>query len=179
MILKDSDLISRVLARDDHYAFSQLVKKYQSPVRRFLQRMLSGKQEIADELAQDTFTLAYRKLHTFQGTSKFSTWLFAIARNQFLQHIRKKKLEFDWEEEQSETESQAPDTKLDIEAAFQELRPIEKAVISLSYSQDLSHGDVANILEIPLGSVKTHLLRGKEKLRTTLTGYEKTQERML
>jgi len=179
MIVNDSDLISRVLAYDDHYAFSQLVKKYQSSVRKFLQRMLSGKREIADELAQETFTQAFRKLHTFQGTAKFSSWLFAIARNQFLQHIRKKKAEFDWEDEFSESAPQAADTKLDLEVAFRELRPIEKAVITLSYSQDLSHGDVASILEIPLGSVKTHLLRGKEKLKSTLSGYELKQGRPL
>lgn len=188
MIVNDSDLISRVLAFDDHYAFSQLVKKYQSPVRRFLQRMLGGKNEIADELAQEVFTNAYRKLNTFQAQSKFSTWLFAISRNQFLQYVRKNKLEFNWDHVDSQelaedagepTHHQTADTKLDLEGAMNHLRPIEKAVISLNYSQDLSHGDIADILEIPIGSVKTHLLRGKDKLKVALTDYQSKPERTL
>lgn len=172
MIINDSELISRVLAYDDHYAYSQLVKKYQSPIRVFLRRLIDDKQEIADELAQETFILAYRKLNTFQGKALFSSWLFAIAKNQFLQYIRKNKRDFSWEEFPEEGVSQKTDTKLDLETAIRELRPIERAVMTLSYSQDLAHQDVANILEIPLGSVKTHLLRGKEKLKIALSGYE-------
>ncbi|MCR9204014.1 MAG: sigma-70 family RNA polymerase sigma factor [Halobacteriovoraceae bacterium] len=172
MIINDSELISRVLAYDDHYAYSQLVKKYQSPIRFFLRRLIGDKQEIADELAQETFMLAYRKLKTFQGKAQFSSWLFSIAKNQFLQYIRKNKRDFSWEEVPETGVSQETDSKLDLESAIKELRPIERAVMTLSYSQDLAHQDVANILEIPLGSVKTHLLRGKEKLKIALSGYE-------
>lgn len=75
MIIEDSELISRVLAHDDQYAFSQLVKKYQSQIRLFLRRLIEDQPEVADELAQETFLLAYRKLKTFQGRSQFSTWL--------------------------------------------------------------------------------------------------------
>lgn len=179
MIINDSELISRVLAYDDHYAYSQLVKKYQSPIRFFLRRLIDDKQEIADELAQETFMLAYRKLDSFQGKAQFSSWLFAIAKNQFLQYIRKNKRNFDWDEDPEENSALTMDTKLDLEDAMKELRPIEKAVITLSYSKDLSHGDVADILEIPLGSVKTHLLRGKEKLKIALTGYEENTQRLV
>lgn len=167
MIIKDSELISRVLAYDDHYAFSQLIKKYQSPIRLFLRRLIDDKEEIADELAQETFLLAYRKLKTFQGRSQFSTWLYAIAKTQFLQYIRKNHRNFQWENisEQTEQADHMMDDRFDLEKAIKVLRPIERAVLTLSYAKDLSHGDVANILEIPIGSVKTHLLRGKDKLR--------------
>lgn len=167
MIIKDSELISRVLAYDDHYAFSQLIKKYQSPIRLFLRRLIDDKQEIADELAQETFLIAYRKLKTFQGRSQFSTWLYAIAKTQFLQYIRKNHRQFQWEEidVQSENSEQRQEDRFDLEKAIKVLRPIERAVLTLSYAKDLSHSDVASILEIPIGSVKTHLLRGKDKLR--------------
>ncbi len=171
MIVNDSELISRVLAYDDHYAYSQLVKKYQSPVRFFLRRLINDKVEIADELAQETFILAYKKIDTFQGKSQFSSWLFAIAKNQFLQYIRKNKREFSWEETNEKSTNPESDTKIDLEEAIKMLRPIEIAVITLSFSQDLSHGDIAEVLEIPLGSVKTHLLRGKDKLKSILSGY--------
>lgn len=138
---------------------------------------MNDKREIADELAQETFMQAYRKIESFQGNAQFSTWLFAIAKNQFLQYVRKNKAGFSWEGEDQVHVTNHNDTKIDLEDAIGRLRPIERAVITLSYAQDLSHGDVAEILDIPLGSVKTHLLRGKEKIKSHLNGYNEVTER--
>ena len=170
MILSDSDLISRVLARDDRYAFSQLVRKYQSPVRLFLRRLLKGNLEIAEDLSQETFLTAYKKLGTFQGRASFSSWLFAIARNSFLMHIRGKKIEFAWDVQDEEAEYKSTsDTKLDLEAAISQLKPIERAAISMCYCEELTHPEVAEILEIPLGTLKTHVNRGRDKLKAILS----------
>ena len=94
MIISDQELVARAKAHDDHYAFSQLVKKYQSPLRLFLRRLLNGDEVRADDVAQETFLLAYRKLDKFEGRSSFATWLFAIGRNQFLMFMRKKRVDF-------------------------------------------------------------------------------------
>lgn len=138
---------------------------------------MNEKHEIADELAQETFMQAYRKIESFQGNAQFSTWLFAIAKNQFLQFVRKNKSRFSWDDENHVHEMNHKDTKIDIEEAISRLRPIERAVITLSYAKDLSHGDVAEILDIPLGSVKTYLLRGKEKIKSHLNGYNEVTDR--
>jgi RNA polymerase sigma factor (sigma-70 family) len=79
----DADLIARVLTREDHNAFGELVRRYQSPVRAFLTRMTRGDAHRADDLAQETFLKAWHKLHTYRGSSRFSTWLFGVAYNEF------------------------------------------------------------------------------------------------
>ena len=83
MSFTDADLIARVLSREDHHAFGELVRRYQSPVRAFLARMARGDAHLADDLAQETFLKAWRKLHTYRGSARFSTWLFGIAFNEF------------------------------------------------------------------------------------------------
>src|SRR5882672_1336531 len=83
MSLTDADLIARVLAREDQHAFGELVRRYQSPVRGFLARLARGDAHLADDLAQETFLKAWRKLHTYRGSARFSTWLFGIAYNEF------------------------------------------------------------------------------------------------
>jgi RNA polymerase sigma factor (sigma-70 family) len=172
MIIEDSELISRVLAYDDQYAFSQIVKKYQSPIRLFLRRLIDERTEIADELAQETFLIAYRKLKTFQGRSQFSTWLYVIAKNQFLQYVRKQKRVIDWHNEEEEFQEIEYNNRIDLETAISKLTAPQRAVITLSYAEGLSQQDVAQILDIPLGTVKTHLLRGKDQLKKILNDYK-------
>lgn len=172
MLLDDAELISRVLAYDDHYAFSQLVRKYQSQLRLFLRRLLKNNYEIADELAQETFIIAYKKLQSFQHRSSFMSWLYAISKNLFLQHIRRTKTQFSWEEEDSiEISGQNIDLKVDLEKAMCILRPIERAAITMCHCQDLTHEEVSDILDIPLGTLKTHINRGKKKLQNHLFEY--------
>ena len=91
MSFTDTDLIARVLASDDHNAFAELVRRYQSPVRAFLTRMTRGDSHLADDLAQDTFLKAWQKLRTYRGGAKFSTWLFGIAINEFRGAARRRK----------------------------------------------------------------------------------------
>lgn len=177
MILNDKELVTRVQAYDDHYAFSQLVKKYQSPLRLFLRRLLNGDEARADDLAQETFLLAYRKLERFEGRSSFATWLFAIGKNQFLQQMRKSKQNFSWEEDSSQEMmdggfEDSKSNRMDLEEAMKVLRPIERAVITMCYFEDLTHEDVSQIMELPLGSLKTHIKRGKEKLQKALQGHQ-------
>src|ERR1051326_708732 len=85
----DGDLIARVLEADDPNAFAELVRRYQSPVRVFLRRMTRGDEALADDLAQETFIRAWRKLESYRNESRFSTWLFGIAVNEFRGRARR------------------------------------------------------------------------------------------
>ena len=89
--MTDADLIARVLTREDQHAFAELVRRYQSPVRAFLARLTRGDAHLADDLAQETFLKAWRKLHTYRGSARFSTWLFGIAFNEFRTVARQRK----------------------------------------------------------------------------------------
>src|SRR5512144_514634 len=89
----DASLIARALVADDRHAFAELVKRHQSAVRATLRRLTAGNHALADDLAQETFMLAYRNLKSFRQEAQFSTWLFRIATNAFLADARKRKEE--------------------------------------------------------------------------------------
>src|SRR5213594_404523 len=89
--LTDAQLIARVVVDDDRNAFSELVRRHQSAVRTTLRRLTAGNHALADDLAQETFLLAYRNLKSFRQEAKFSTWLYRIAYNAFLADLRKTK----------------------------------------------------------------------------------------
>src|SRR5438105_12580428 len=87
--VSDAQLIARVLVKDDRHAFGELVRRHQSAVRACLRKLTAGNAALADDLAQETFLLAYRNLKSFRQEAKFSTWLYRIAYNVFLGDARK------------------------------------------------------------------------------------------
>src|SRR5207245_3324803 len=89
--VSDAQLIARVLVQDDRHAFGELVRRHQSAVRACLRKLTTGNHALADDLAQETFLLAYRNLKSFRQEAKFSTWLYRIAYNAFLADLRKTK----------------------------------------------------------------------------------------
>lgn len=80
----DAALVARVIADDDRNAFELLVRRHQSPLRNFLRQLTAFDVERADDLAQETLIKVYRSIHTFQGTAKFTSWLYQIAYHTFL-----------------------------------------------------------------------------------------------
>lgn len=185
-VVPDAQLIARVLVNDDRHAFSELVRRHQSAVRATLRRLTAGNHALADDLAQETFLLAYRNLASFRQEARFSTWLYRIATNVFLADARKRKEELlgDAEETLAEDdESQRHDPagvaepdraaslKLDLERALAVLSEGERAAIVQCYHNDLSHEEAAYVLGCPVGTVKTHILRAKQKLRDRLAAW--------
>ena len=175
MSFSDADLIARVLAHEDSHAFAELVRRYQSPVRAFLLRMTRGDAHLADDLAQETFLKAWRKLSTFRGTAKFSTWLFGVACNEIRGAARKRK-ELSLEEMDAprpEATSPAASTgshlRLDLTEALKVLSSNERAAVLLCCQNGLSHEEAAQVLDCPLGTLKTNVLRGREKLKRQLS----------
>ena len=89
----DASLIARARVADDRHAFAELVKRHQSAVRATLRKLTAGNHALADDLAQETFVLAWRNLKSFRQEAKFSTWLYRIATNCWLADARKRKEE--------------------------------------------------------------------------------------
>lgn len=174
MSFTDTDLIARVLSHEDGNAFGELVRRYQSPVRAFLTRMTRGDSHLADDLAQETFLKAWKKISSYRGGARFSTWLFGIAINEFRSAARSRKefIAHDFSEEASEAEMAATDShtrlRLDLTEALKRISSEERAAILLCYQNGLSHEEAAEVLACPLGTVKTNILRGKEKLKRHL-----------
>jgi RNA polymerase sigma factor (sigma-70 family) len=174
----DGSLVARVLADDDRNAFATLVNRHQSAVRGLLRRLAGGDAALADDLAQETFVRVYRGLRGFRGGARIGTWLHKIAYNVFLNHVARR-----GEERRQSVPGQAaagmpPDglgaaaeaavLRTDVERAMISLRPAEAAALTLSYVQHLSHEEIGDVLGCPVGTVKTHIARGKERLRGLL-----------
>lgn len=172
---EDSELLLRIIAADDREAFAALVKKYQSPLRTFFRKVCGGDQELANDLAQETFLKAYRGIRSYNGQSQLLTWFYAIAKNVFYEHLRRNE-KFEELSENNSDSSLLQDSHLDIAKCMLQLSAEERMVLTLSYTEGLSQTEVASVLEMPLGTVKTHVLRAKEKLKVLLQPY---QERSL
>lgn len=171
----DQALVARVLLGNDQRAFEQLVRRHQGMVRAQLRRLLHGDEAAADDMAQETFVLAWRKLDQFRGEAKFSTWLYRIAYSCFLQAIRRQSLpanEVDDDTlEQVAARPHAVDLQLDIGRAMQRLSAAEQTVLLHCVQLGLSHDEAAYVLAMPLGTVKTHATRGKAKLKVLLAAW--------
>ena len=187
--LTDAQLIARVVVHDDRNAFSELVRRHQSAVRTTLRRLTAGNHALADDLAQETFMLAYRNLKSFRQEAQFSTWLYRIATNAFLADARKRKEELlgDRDQDLAADDDEAGDRpgegassdhargaslRIDMDRALGVLSEAERAAIVQCYHNDLSHEEAAVVLDCPIGTVKTHILRAKAKLKTRLAAWE-------
>ena len=155
--------------------------RHQSRVRTLLRRLTKGDAALADDLAQETFVLAWRNLKAFRFEARFSTWIYRIAFNAWQSEARKKReVLMDLDDEAPPPDSGAYDempdvaARVDLERAMATLSDGERAAIAACYYADLSHEEAAAALGIPLGTVKTHILRAKAKLKARLATPEKS-----
>jgi len=171
--LADADLVARVIVDDDQHAFGQLVRRHQSGVRGLLRQLTRRDIALADDLAQEAFLRAYKHIRSFRGEAKFSTWLYRIAYNCFREEARRRKelVGIDEAQWQSELDPQTTDPGLrhDLMHALSLLPLHQRTAVLLCCQNGLSHEEAARVLEIPLGTVKTNVLRGREKLKRALT----------
>jgi RNA polymerase sigma-70 factor (ECF subfamily) len=173
-------LVSQVVLFNHKKSFDKLVKKYQSQIRRFFLNMTLGDKELSDDLSQETFIKAYLKIGSFKGTARFSTWLFRIAYNIFYDYARSKKSNtFVYEDinellKNNMDHSRDLNRQIDVTEALKILRYEERIAIVLSYMEEHSHKRIAQIMNCPVGTVKSHILRGKDKLYKYFknSGYE-------
>ena len=188
--LSDAQLIARAQVKDDRHAFAELVRRHQSTVRTCLRKLTAGNHALADDLAQETFILAWHNLRSFRQEARFSTWLYRIATNRWLADARKRKEELlgDRADDLPDDETggvvpgdamgsdpaRATILKLDLERAMRALSEGERAAIVQCYHNDLTHEEAAYVLDLPVGTVKTHVLRGKQKLKAALAAWGST-----
>ena len=184
-VLGDIALVTQVAVFQNKKAFDQLVRKYQSPVRRFFLNQTLGDEMLSDDLAQETFIKAYVNITKFRGTSNFSTWLMRIAYNVFYDEMRKKRnVECGMLNENIQAADIPHSTlhtphsstlKMDIYAALALLKPGERECITLQLIDGYPVDEISKITGIPANTVKSHLHRGKEKMANYLrqNGYDR------
>ena len=175
--LTDISLVAQVAISGNRRAFDELVRRYQSPVRRFFLHQTLGDSQLSDDLAQDTFLKAYTNIASFRGLASFQTWIMRIAYNVFYDYTRKRQLAVsDWqlaERQQPTANSQQP-LKMDLYAALALLKPDARTCITLQLIDGYDIAGIAKITGLKEGTVKSHLSRGKEKLANYLrqNGYD-------
>ncbi|PLR75799.1 RNA polymerase sigma factor SigW [Bacillus sp. V3-13] len=171
--------------KGDQNAFGEIVELYKDKVFQLCFRMLGNRHE-AEDIAQEAFIRAYVNISTFKIDRKFSTWLYRIATNLCIDRIRKKKPDYYLDAEVAGTDglnmySQiAADTSLPeddlesmelqetIQGEISKLPEKYRSVIVLKYIEELSLNEISEILDLPLGTVKTRIHRGREALRKQL-----------
>ena len=194
--LNDISLATQVAVFHNRRAFDQLVREYQSPVRRFFLSQTSGNEALSDDLAQDTFLKAYTHISQYRGTSSFLTWLTRIAYNVWYDYTRKMKNERGEPTVDGRRGSQMTNEnggmknveathssflisqsslQLDLYTALTQLKEEERTCITLQLIDGYDIAEIARITQMKEGTVKSHLSRGKEKLATYLrqNGYDR------
>ncbi|MBO1000706.1 MULTISPECIES: RNA polymerase sigma factor SigW [Bacillaceae] len=176
--------INQVL-KGDHNAFGEIVEIYKDKVFQICFRMLGNRQE-AEDLAQEAFVRAYVNIRSFNIQMKFSTWLYRIATNLCIDRLRKKKPDYYLDAEVAGTEGLNMYSQIasDIAKPEEEVESLElqetiqveimklpekyRSVIVLKYIEELSLKEISEILDLPVGTVKTRIHRGREALRKQL-----------
>ena len=168
----EAALIIAAQARDQA-AFGELVKRRQGWARALLRRMCQSHAE-ADDLAQDTFIKAWDRLRDLETPAAFPGWFRRIAVTTFLMAKRRQKAVFEEITDASPLASEestpeaAAGAKLDLERALARLSDAERLCVTLNHGEGLSHSEIVDITGLPLGTVKSHVLRGTDKLRRLL-----------
>lgn len=156
-------------------AYEALVRRHQAVVRGFLRR-LAGDPALADDLAQDVFVASWRKIDSFEGRGTYRSWLCRIAYTTFLQDRRAQAARTRREADLAPVPhgGGGPDAGLDLQRAFALLSHEQRAAVTLCYGEGLSHSEAAEVLGMPLGTLKSHVLRGRERLVALLGAEDST-----
>ncbi len=173
-MISDQELVTRFTSSDDQAAFQKLVERHQCAIRRFLRRLLAGDHGTADDLAQETFLVSYRKLQTLKSSACFGSWLHSIAYRQFLSFTRKHARQRVMAEPplQSIDTRQAVDAEILVPRLMRLVSIEERACLTLAYAAGMSHPEITEITGMPLGTVKSHIQRGKLKLQRWLEEHD-------
>jgi RNA polymerase sigma-70 factor (ECF subfamily) len=183
-VLADHELVRR--CKDgDHAAFAGLIDRYKDRIYWLVTRMIGGPDD--EDLTQEIFLRMYQAIGDFEGRSSFQTWLYRIAHNLCISELRKRgrrgeHLSFEEEGEEKihyllpeprtglETEIERRDVAASVQALMQKLPERYRTVLTLFYVQQLRYEEIAEVMAVPVGTVKTHIHRARLRLRDLVLG---------
>jgi RNA polymerase sigma-70 factor (ECF subfamily) len=181
-ILSDSELVTDAAA-GSHDGFEELVRRYQRPIINYIFRIL-GDQDAALDVSQEVFIKVYNSIDKYSSEYKFSTWLYRIAHNAAIDHLRRnsnniQSLEAEGADGVYEVQLRSPgrdpeqeqernEQIYEIESTIAEMPPAYRELILLRHAGELSYEEMAEVTGLPLGTVKNRLFRAREMLRDML-----------
>lgn len=170
----DDAALARAAQSGSDAAFGRLVARHQAVVRGFLRRMLGGGWAEADDLAQEAFVAAWRALPSLKEPAGLRPWLLGIAWRKAQDRIRSARRgaarDAAWLETRSAPSGVSAEDRMALTDAMAELAPDARACVALCLADGWSHGEAAPALGLPLGTVKSHVARGKARLLAVLGG---------
>ncbi|HEV2862749.1 MAG TPA: sigma-70 family RNA polymerase sigma factor [Pyrinomonadaceae bacterium] len=182
----DCELVTRAIAGREE-SFAELVRRYQRPIAAYVYRMV-GDYDAALDLTQEVFIKVYGSLARYRPEFKFSTWIYRIAHNAAIDHLRRAggaRIEDLCAEGEGgrpferplasaapspEQESERSERRAEIESVVRELPPAYRELIVLRHAHDLSYDEIAEVTGLPLGTVKNRIFRAREAMRSLLVG---------
>ena len=182
--LADGELVTRALAGREE-SFEELVRRYQRPIVAYVYRMI-GDYDLALDQTQEVFIRIYNSLERYRPEFKFSTWIYRIAHNAAIDHLRRsdssrtEDLEVACEGGQTfqkplaskaptpEQESERSERRAEIEEVIRHLPPAYRELIVLRHAHDFSYDEIAEVTGLPLGTVKNRIFRAREAMRAQL-----------
>ena len=192
----DDDILIKVFLQGDQSAFEVLFKKYQKQVARLV-ISIAKRESLVDDIVQEVFLLVYRHLHKFKGQSAFKTWIYRITVNETMRQLNKAKRWQPLPESGPDGLQSMPSLvvydsgptpervlidrqqKIVIREALSTLKPNHQVILTLYYLEDLPVQEIAQILDIPEGSVKSRLYYARDALKKALQSVLSTPERNL
>ncbi len=167
--LGDVDIV-RLCLTNDRQAFAELVRRHGATLRTHLRRM-GAQGADADDMAQEAFMICHEHLQEYRFDGPFAGWLKKIASRRYLKKVRgnaKYLLTDDMSAYEPEAPTDGGFKAHNLDAALGRLRPVERLCVTLNFSGDLSHQEIADELKIPLGTVKSHIRRALDQLKAIL-----------
>jgi RNA polymerase sigma-70 factor (ECF subfamily) len=180
--LADYELVQSAVAGREA-SFEELVRRYQRPIAAYVYRMV-GDYDAALDLTQEVFIKVYNSLSRYRSEFKFSTWIYKIAHNAAIDHLRRhavreqtlsgsvegerREVTIESRRLTPEQESERKERRMEIESVVQLLQASYRELIVLRHSHDLSYDEIAEVTGLPLGTVKNRLFRAREAMRDLL-----------
>ena len=162
----DAALVAAARSGSDA-AFARIVDRYQRPVRQFLRRICRAESD-ADDLAQETFLAAWTRLRLLRDPARLKSWLFGIAwnraRSEARAMARTRRRDDAWQAGQPVNEVPQVDAGMALRQALAALGPEQRAAVALCLGAGFTHAEASEVLAMPLGTVKSHVLRGRARL---------------
>lgn len=183
-LVADGELVSDAIAgRED--SFAELVRRYQRPISSYVYRMVTD-YDAALDVTQEVFIKVYISLRSYRAEFRFSTWIYKIAHNAAVDHMRRSavrdqsivtenagdtyEIPVPTAHPNPEEASERAERRTEIESVVSQLPPAYRELIILRHSNDLSYEEISDVTNIPLGTVKNRLFRARELMREQLAG---------
>ena len=173
---RSDEQIIEIVREENQNLYAEIIKRYEAKLTRYLRRFVYDSDELSDVI-QDVFIKTYQNLHDFDIDKKFSSWIYRIAHNEAVNHIKKNKNKISLDEKEMDIFDEKMDLKKNIDRrllttqisnALQKIKKGYREALILFYLEEKTYDEVSDIMHVPINTVGTLISRGKQALKKQL-----------